>query len=149
MVIKAIFNCLHVSVDSIILDGGWSTREEMRGQLSCHHLQQDLSTVIVVLLRVLSYTESIDVTHVALPIGPQEVKPTHGLLRGETRSIKQINKKQLTLKARHTFFTISFSSLVKTIGYLVSFPLEFLSTVPPNTWSKMIEYRITRMFCDH
>ncbi len=56
-----------------VLDGGWSTREEMRGQLSCHHLQQDLSTVIVVLLRVLDKAESIDVTHVALPIGPQEV----------------------------------------------------------------------------
>lgn len=45
------------------------------------HLQQYLGTVVVVFLRFLDKTETIDITNIALPVGAEEVKPTHCLLQ--------------------------------------------------------------------
>ena len=51
--------------------GGYSTNDG---------LQENLSTVVVVLLRVFDKAESVDVADIALPIGSKQVKATHCLL---------------------------------------------------------------------
>lgn len=43
--------------------------------------QQYLSAVVEILLGGLDETEPIDITHVALSVGPQQIKSAHGLLR--------------------------------------------------------------------
>ena len=55
----------------------------MNQQQCCHSLnsQQNLSTVIKVLLGALDEAEPVDITDVALAVGSQQIKSTHGLLR--------------------------------------------------------------------
>lgn len=46
---------------------------------------EDLGTVIVVLHGVLHKAEAVDVTHVGVSIGPEEVEATDGLLWGRDK----------------------------------------------------------------
>lgn len=48
---------------------------------SLQALPQDFGTVVVVLHRVLNKTESVDVTHIRVAVGTEQVKAAHGLLR--------------------------------------------------------------------
>ena len=54
---------------SEVLHRGGHEGEVVGGNIPNNGLQENLSTVVVVLLRVFDKTESVDITDVALPIG--------------------------------------------------------------------------------
>lgn len=47
---------------------------------------EDLSTIVVVLHRVLNKTEAVDITHIGVTVSPEKVEATNRLLNwGENR----------------------------------------------------------------
>ena len=65
---------------SEIFHGGGHEGEVVGGYCTNDRLQENLSTVLVVFLRVFDKAEAVDVADVALPIVSKQVKPTHCLL---------------------------------------------------------------------
>lgn len=54
---------------------------------------EDLGTVVVILHRVLHKAEAVDVTHVRVSVGSEEIEATHSLLQRERSSDEETEER--------------------------------------------------------